>query len=390
MTADTLVVVLGDSPRLPTGLGRIAGDLAAHLYTARERLGIEVLQCGWEYDRPPLAQIPWDLAVFPEIGQDWGASQVLPFIERERLRRDLTARQVVILSVWDPARCFDYRNAPYNLWGYFAIDGHNRHKAFGGPAAETVKRYHRKLAYTKYGAEVLHKVLSETVEHLPHGHHWGEQYRQAALDQCTPPAHGWRLGCVASNTPRKDLGLFFATLRWLRDAGERAYGWLHTDTMLTGAWSISELIDVYGIDSAWLEITTPPTDDFELMKLYSGCAVTLAPGRGEGFCYPIVESYAMGRAVVHVDYAGGAELTHPEGRVPADWYTEDNPYCVQRPLLRVAQVAQRCRDLAHKALADPTLAPYYAGSVAHLHWQELWPRWETWFRQGLNELRERR
>lgn len=394
MQADTLLVVLGDSPRMPTGLGRIAGDLAAHLHGASARLGIDVVQVGWEYGTPALQAAPWPLVTFPDIREDWGASQVVALVEQERLRRGYAANQVVLLSVWDPARCFFYRDVPWQTWGYFAIDGHNRNGSFGGPAAEAVRQYDRVLGYTAYGAEVLGKVLNPVlpgpVQYLPHGHHWGEEARQQAQGNAQPPAQGWRLGCVSSNTPRKDLGLFFATLRWLRDAGERVYGWLHVDDLVTGAWSVPELMDVYGIERDWVEITEPPMSDEELQARYVACAVVLAVGRGEGFCYPIVEALAMGRCAVHVDYAGGAELTPVEGRVIWQWFDETNPYCVQRPVLNVDRVAKWCRERAHAALEDPTLAAHYAGSVAHLQWQNLWPRWETWVRQGLKDLRARR
>lgn len=397
METDTLVVILGDSPRMPTGLGRIAGDLAAHLWEASERLGIEVVQMGWEYGCPTLHPIPWQLVAFPEIGQDWGAGQVTTFIETERQRRGYEQNQVVLLSVWDPARCFDYRELPYEKWGYFAVDGHNRHGRFGGPAAETVQRYDRVLGYTRYGAEVLGKVLNPLTapngtQWLPHGHYWDTHVRHGAETLAVPPAGGWRLGCVASNTPRKDLGLFFEVLAELRAGGERVHGWLHTDELVTAAWSVPELMDVYTIDQHWVTITTPPAADSLLQAMYASCAVTLAVGRGEGFCYPIVESLAMGRPVVHVDYAGGAELTPPEGRMVPTTFDYANPYAIGRPLLDPGEVAGRCQQLAERMLrdTDTTLPAYYAGTVAHLHWHELWPRWETWVRQGLKELRERR
>lgn len=396
MDRDTLFVVLGDSPRMPTGLGRISGDIAAHLHQASDRLGIQLVQVGWEYGRPALHHIPWDLVTFPEIAQDWGAGQILPFIEGERARLGLTARQVVLLTVWDPARCFEYRQAEYDLWGYFAVDGHNRNGSFGGPAADTVNWYDRVLAYTAYGAGVLRKVLDahgdtdSPVHYLPHGHYWGEaEYAQAQQD-AQPPAEGWRLGCVASNTPRKDLGLFFAVIAELRAGGERVYGWLHTDELVTGAWSIPELLEVYKVDPSWIQVTLPPAGDAWLRAMYASCAVTLAPGRGEGFCYPIIESYAMGRPVVHADYAGGRELTMAEGRMVPAAFDETNPYCVRRPLLHAGDVAGRCQQLAHQMLERSDLGPFYAGSVAHLQWQHCWPRWETWVRQGLQQLRERR
>lgn len=392
MAADCMIVVLGDSPRLPSGLARIASDITERLYANRLHLGIEVLQVGWEYGALPLKLIPWPLATFADIGQDWAESQVMPLIADASLLWGIDPQKIVLLTVWDPARCFTYRNAGVQKWGYFAVDGHNQNGSFGGPAAETVRAYDRVLAYTEYGAKVLHDVIArdEPVSYLPHGHTWGDTTRWAA-EQVTqpPPPPKWRLGCVATNQPRKDLNLFFATLAWLREHGEDVYGWLHTDELVTAAWSIPELLEVHGVSEEWCLISSGQATDEWLQAMYTSCAVTLAPGRGEGFGYPIVESYAMGRPVVHAAYGGGAELTLPEGRITPYAFDVTNPYVIQRPLLQVGEVGRRCLELAHKMLLDPTLAPFYAGSVAHLHWDQLWPRWESWIRQGLKQVRTR-
>jgi len=395
MTADCLIVVIGDSPRLQTGLSRIARDITSRLWASRERLGTHVAQMAWEpRGMYPLSSPPWPLVTFADLHEDWGAGQVVPYVGSVVEQLGVDPHKVVLFTVWDPARCFEYRYACENLWGYFAVDGHNMHGRFGGPAADTVAEYARVLAYTEYGAQVLHDTIAHVrpdrqpvIPYLPHGHEWNAAQRADAVANCVPPLGGWRLGCVATNQPRKDLGLFFAVLRTLLDLGEPVQGWLHTDAMVTGAWSIPELLEVYNITEEQCLISTGNMTDSALQELYASCAVTLAPGRGEGFGYPIVESYAMGRPVVHCDYGGGRELTLPEGRSPVDVFDTTNPYVIQRPILGALEVAQRCEELAHKLLDDPTLATYYAGTVAHLHWDHLWPRWETWVRQGLREMR---
>jgi glycosyltransferase involved in cell wall biosynthesis len=395
MDQDCLIVVIGDSPRLHTGLSRIARDITQRLWAARERLGIQVAQVAWEPRGVVAPMPPWPLVTFAELEQDWGAEQVLGYVNALTGQLGVDPSKVVLFTIWDPARCFEYRHTCENLWGYFAVDGHNRHGRFGGPAAETVVRYKRVLAYTEYGAQVLHDTIAHTngpgpvmpVSYLPHGHDWGAAQRADAIANCLPPTDGWQLGCVATNQPRKDLGLFFAVLSILREQGEPVHGWLHTDALVTSAWSIPELLEVYTISQDWCYISAGLADERYLQAMYAGCAVTLAPGRGEGFGYPIVESYAMGRPVVHTNYGGGKELTLPEGRVDCIAYDTANPYVLQRPILHPQDVAIRCQQLAHQMLADPTRAAYYAGTVANLHWDQLWPRWETWIRQGLRELR---
>jgi glycosyltransferase involved in cell wall biosynthesis len=107
-------------------------------------------------------------------------------------------------------------------------------------------------------------------------------------------------------------------------------------------------------------------------------------GRGEGFGYPIVESLACGTPCLAMNYAGGAELTPPPFRYP--WYAVDatNVYAIGRPLADVEVVANRAQAL----LQHPTelLAAYCTGSVAHLQWSALAPRWQQWVKEGMEAL----
>jgi hypothetical protein len=327
------------------------------------------------------------------VEQDWGARQIAAIVRQTQQAWGVDDAHTVLFSVWDPARCFEYRDLPWAKWGYFAVDGHNARGSFGGPAAEAVRHYQRVLGYGRYGAEVLKTVVGRDVEYLPHGHWVTPERVDAAWQEFGErPQHiyeSWRLGCIASNTVRKDLGLFFRTLKELR-GGAKVYGWLHVDTLVTAAWSVPELLDVYDIPRSWLTISTPPSSDEWLLAQLASCAATIAVGRGEGFCYPLIESLAAGRGVVHVDYAGGAELVpRREWRIGYDAYDVTNPYALQRPLLSEADCAAKLEAIATEAMADgSTLEAYCQASVAHLHWSALWPRWESWFRQGLEQIRK--
>ena len=130
--------------------------------------------------------------------------------------------------------------------------------------------------------------------------------------------------------------------------------------------------------------------DHELAYLYGCCAVTIAPGLGEGFGYPIAESLACGTPVVHVDYAGGAEITPSIFRLhPLALLRQEGTYVLRRPIVLPMAAVEVIRQILARRDENPReLAAYCTGSVAHLDWRYLWPRWRSWFQAGLEELRE--
>ncbi len=67
----------------------------------------------------------------------------------------------------------------------------------------------------------------------------------------------------------------------------------------------------------------------------------MAPGLGEGFGYPIVESLACGTPVAHVRYGGGAELIHNQEWLvnPIGWRLEGQ-HNNQRPFVKPQDFAE--------------------------------------------------
>lgn len=408
------VLVYGDGPRLPSGLARIARDLAVRLKGAEEELGIQLLQLGvdppdgWHWQG-------WDFFGFQPEQWDQGRAAlrvILQQIAQQREGRPGPQVDPVVLMIMDPSRCYDLTRRrlegekaealpPCHFWGYFPIDSENVRGAISGPAAEAVKACDRVLAYTKYGAEVLKRTLARgsarPVPYLPHGlepvfrpgvpleaaDEGFAQWRQA-LQGGSPDAVV--IGCVATNQPRKDLSLLFAAGSLLRGRGVPVAIWLHTDK-LTNAWDIGQLTVDFGWPRPLVCVSTHELTDEQLAARYCASTVTLAPGLGEGFGYPIVESQACGVPVVAVGWAGGVELV-PDPRwlvEPAAWRLEGT-YAIKRPVVNPEDVAAALVGAIEDA-KRPDTRGYCQGAVGYLHWGQLWPRWYTWVWKGLQALR---
>lgn len=382
----TPFLLVSDGPNESTGLGRIARDLAglvqsSHLDVDLVSVGGPALPVWTAWRHVPMGEA--------ERGEDWGRGFV------EALWASLWGSQPGILFVvWDPGRLASYLGiqVPAQLWSYPAIDAANRLGSIGGPAAAALHHADRVLAYGRWASTVIKTVRDEPVPYLPHGVVM-EPYAPATEDeqpwvdaQLGPQVRRQDrvIGCVATNQPRKDLGLYVRTLAELQARGYPVYGWLHTD-VLTKAWSVVQLVEDCGLRKR-VTVTTRTYTDRELALLYQRCSVTIAPGLGEGFGYPIVESLASGVPVVHGDCGGGRELVPMRAwRVPVRETRLDGIYAQQRPLFRPADVANAIeRVWAWQAtVGAPTAQAYCRGSVAHLEWAALWPRWRRWVRQGL-------
>jgi glycosyltransferase involved in cell wall biosynthesis len=380
--------VYSDGPRLPTGLARITRDLCQRLWAERDSLGIDLLQVG--YDPLPGPAVEWPLFSGAKLDTEdtWGATMV-----SAAWARYFGNRQGVLFSVWDASRMYHLLQCqgPEARWGYIPVDSWNVNGSIGGPAGEAVQRYDRVLAYGRWGSEVLRTLRSGAVPYLPHGLDldvWGFMHPEQRKEQAEAIL-GRRpgevvVGCVATNQPRKDLGLYFATLAELRSRGVKVRGWLHVDTMIR-AWSVQQLVSDFGL--AKKVSVSLSLDDAELSACYALCDATIAPGLGEGWGFPIAESLACGTPVVHGDYAGGAELVPLNAwRVPACAERLEGIYAVRRPVFDPKDMANAVMRALDWVKEEPLVVQQYCrGQVEYLSWPILWPRFRAWFQRGLSD-----
>ncbi len=414
MTPDRIPLILfGDGPRLSTGLARIARDLAMRLVAEQDALGIRFAQVGVDYPGGWQWQ-SWDFCGFQPCPEDQGRGPIASVTQE--LQRE-TGRRPVVLMIMDPARCYDLtRRDPdihidASFWGYFPLDAQNRLGTVGGPAARCIAATDRVLGYGRWGATMLQATLRQEqprykhvqaapvnpVSYLPHGIETrvftpGVPLEESDLDfrewARAQPAQTIKVGCVATNQPRKDLGLYFSTIAELVSAGLSVAAWLHTDK-LTAAWDVGELVKTCGLRKEQVAVSNHEVSDRQLAARYGWSDVTIAPGLGEGYGYPIVESLSCGTPVVHGEYAGGVELiSNPAWIVPAEAWRLESVYALLRPVFHPKTFSAHVQDAVRAVREHPAaMRAYCSGSVAHLDWEHLWPRWRAWITQGLREER---
>jgi glycosyltransferase involved in cell wall biosynthesis len=404
-------IIYGDGPRLPSGLARIARDLTARLVGLQEELGIRVAQVGVDWPGGWHWQ-SWDFCGFQPSDRDQGRNAMASVVDE--LTRE-TGKRPIILMMMDPSRCYDITRwrgdgsedpldalLQADIWGYFPIDAHNPRGGFGGPARKAVMDCKRVLGYGRYGAGVLKTVIGGEagvpVSYLPHGIETRLFTPGIPLTLAEASFQEWaekidletiKIGCVATNQARKDFGLLFSTLGQLKTMGYDVALWLHTDK-LTHIWDVGELVMTSGLRRQDVAVSTEEITDTQLAARYCWSDVTIAPGLGEGFGYPIVESLACGTPVIHGNYAGGVELIpEPSWLVePSAWRLE-SLYVVQRPVFHPKAVADAviAATEQERAIGIDAHRAYCAGAVSYLDWEHLWPRWRSWITKGLQEVR---
>ena len=383
------ILFLGDSPELNSGLARIGRDLAV-LLSQNPRFRVGYLGLGGNGS----SQLPFQQYVMQATQEqyEWGYHS-LP-----RVWQDFAGQESgIVFTVWDMTRLLwlsrpeyvedqDLKNflltAPYKIWSYVPIDSFGPDRKLTGMIRETLMGLDRILCYSPWARDcVLHTIGPDAAERkgldwIPHG-----------LDTTIwkPNLEGnkkwFSVGVVATNQPRKDWGLVAETCSILKNKfGEGIKFWWHTDRLVKH-WSIPALLHDFGIVND-TEVTMELSNK-EIAGRYQSCCLTIHPGQGEGFGYPIFESLACGVPAIHGEYAGGASIL---GTMGLEHYTIqpaamriDSQFNCYRPVHSAMVWADKAMEIM-KESGDPA---YYAGRVEHLSWPRLWPVWDRWFSEGV-------
>lgn len=389
------LLLLSDSVDLPTGLARITGDLKRKI-----RAHIPNVYVG-SLGRGGLGGDSSWVIPHTTIGQgwsEWGISVI------ERVWRDFAGDQHgVLMTVWDATRLLPYAcpkylpvgptrdfltKRPFRLWGYFPVDGNCEDGGLGQVARETLEGFDRLLAYGKYGRDVLGTTRpkdNQCVQHLPHGidtDMFRPRDRSIWRDKYSIPENAYLIGIVMTNQARKDWGLAARVCAALRKWIPRLRLWWHVD-VLERYWSIPALLHQYGLGD--ITVVSERAEDDWLAHAYSACDLTLLPSLGEGFGYPIVESQACGVPCVHINYAGGAELT--DLRVEPVAWRVDGLTNILRPVFDMeswVNMVMKVHDIARHDI--PNMAESWRTRAMAYSWEKVWPKWEEWFRAGLEGL----
>ncbi len=401
------LLVYTDSPDRPTGLGRICRDLAANL-TSLPFFKVATYGFFGQYS----SHFPWQQYIATDVdsgllnlrhvwndfaqGQkgilftitppSWIFSIVLP----QFMLREKNTREYQLLSDW-------LLSKPFEHWAYLAIESHGPNYSYGLPTQSIIKSLDRPLFYSKWGADIaVRQELLNSAAYIPHGIFCDDWTREGQLRdririsfKCGPK--DLLLGCVATNSTRKRLGLLFQSFAIIKDllSDRHCTLWLHTDAPIRD-WTIPALIQDLGLidqDDVFVTSSANPRSDKWMADHYSACDVTCLPTSGEGFGYTAIESLSCGTPVVTGKFGAQAQFLedwHPE------WLTKYLALDIQGvnnlvvPIYNPMDFAQSILLAYDYTLKTSTCAEECTAHAKQWDWSVIWPRFEKWFVDGLN------
>jgi len=390
------ILILGDTPDRFGGLSRVVRDIAGQL-SRSPRFRVATLgREGVGSRHLPFQQYSIRLLQGGEFGN----------YDIQKVWADFAGRERgIVLTIYDPTRTLwlsrpEFSGDPdlttwlqqdhFDLWGYVTLDATGPQDKLSVLQRESLLGYRRLLAYTKWGSGLIERSLGQGearkrhLDWLPHGldlPKWPLRDKEEARARLHPFLHEGDVlvGAIGTNQPRKDWGLVASVCQLMASRNPRARFWWHTD-LVERSWSLNALLTDFGLGGC-TTVTADLTQE-QLSWWLNACDLTLHPGLGEGFGYPIFESLASGTPVVHGDYGGGADVLRQCGwesmLVPPQAYRMEGTACQVRPVFDPGAWL----DLAVTQL-EPVDREALRASVSYLDWTNLWPQWLKWFEEGL-------
>ena len=265
-------------------------------------------------------------------------------------------------------------------WAFHALDAEGPNGGLSHRIAQTMKGFDRVLDYSPFSTKV-----TGNKEWLPHGIDTGvfkpypkREARQKLIEQNFTglTQDTVLIGIVATNQARKNWQLAMETVSLMIENGVDVRVWAHTD-VLDRYWSIGNLIVDYGL-AGRVAVTNARFTDEQMAWMYSACEVTMGIGP-EGWGLPICESLACGVPCVTGNYAAQGDYVPKAFLVDPTGYYYEGAYCSKRPTFNPHQWASKVEEQAviSKQIARHSLLPEW------IDWNNLWQKWEAWFRSGI-------
>jgi len=407
LTTPTPLLILGDGPDQPTGLGRIGKDIAMIASTMPE---FRVAYMG--RGGVGRCEFPFHQYTFPESAQ-WGERYIEHVTHDWFKGEDGQPVRGVVLTVWDASRLEWFalprqEALPYTLfntlnrgwfdkWGYFMVDGSgvdpNRLPLI---QAEVISGFDRYLFASGWAGGLARmstpQLVEERCDWLPHPIDTdvfkpfpNERNREVFRQAMGVAPTDLFIGCVMTNQARKHWSTVIEACAIIKHSGIPVKLWLHTD-IATRYWNLEALLIEYDLLGDVVGKIDSPMGDAHLAAKYAACDVTTLISGGEGFGYPIYESMACGTPVVTGSYGAGGQGVVWQGLVDPKHMYIDTMHNVRRAMYESTDVASAIMRTVESKLD----AHGYRALVEHLGYDKITVLWKKWLRDGVERMKQAR
>jgi hypothetical protein len=434
----TPILLLSDNASGTTGLGQIVRELADRIHAdLSDVFKVGVLGVGGNHSsrlpypnwgiRDLQNMIPTELpAIWEDFAQGehgilmaiWNLSWLGWLAQPERLPPGFPMREFLGSGTSKPDSMSDEawnklnpqmqkvlgkkEDGPFKKWLYCPVDGDLPDGTLGFEGAPVLAGFDRVLGYTKYASGVIEKTFEKwngkkvSIPNLPHGTDTSVFYprdrTEARKNLIKRLSKGEKelplfddiilLGCIATNSFRKDWGLTFQVASELLARGKNVFLWAHTniignDTNPQAYWNLIALAQQFGMGQRIILTTTQFSMD-DIAWGLSACDAVIANGSGEGWGLVATQSLACGVPAIHGDYAGGTDFIPKEFLVPIEGNRLESKWMIRRPSFRPTDFADRIEfALTPEGKALAKLPEY-------IDWKNCWPEWKKWLLDGIS------
>lgn len=321
------VLIVGDSPLIKTGFGRVNNIAAKRL----QQEGHEVASVAGLTTEMPSDTEGIRVYVPTQKGDTLGLYEI------EKAVKDFGPD--VVYMTGDPGSvvAMSFTTPDMPAFAYVPIEGEpipNMHW-------RTILSSLPIMTCSRYGVDVVKKELGRDIDYAYHGVDHNV-FRVNGLRDEVRRTMKWEdkfvVMCVSTNVRRKQLPRLIEAIAKLRHQYKQkdVVLYLHTvpfqNHWLEG-WNLIEIARMYGVEDAIMfhpmmngfgksvpEQTGNPAFP-GLVELYNAADLFVLPSQVEGFGLPIAEAMACGVPVLVTKYAAGWEVASPAGRgIPVgDW-----------------------------------------------------------------------
>ena len=399
-----------DAPDKGTGLARICRDLCYQML-ADEEVNAKFRIGTYGFYGKGSARLPWQQYIAKTVEE---GTESMPTIWPDFCYD--SPQQGVLFTITPPTWIFSitcpefaikerpereqkmwewYMNKPYKHWAYLAIESCTPGLTglkFSKPIIYMLKKLDRALYYSHWGAEIAANCVDKgPFQYINHGIYTkdfkpSEDYvRNKERSDLGLSPEDVLLGCVGTNTQRKNMGLLiesFAVIKHkIKDAKVKL--WLHTDVAIR-EWDIDGLLGDFDLKSpsdVLVTSTLAMRPDDWMSRMYSNCDVFVMATDGEGFGYPAIEALSCGTPVVTGTFGAQSQFLH--GFHP-EWLCEPVNLAMHttnnliRPSYRVGDFTDKILECLLARRATPTITKDCREWSQQWDWRSIWPSWHDW------------
>ncbi len=363
------ILILGDSPRLHTGFGKV-NRIAAELF---QKNGLEVATVAGLTTKPPEREDGMKTYVPSQPGDVLGLHEIQKAVEDFKpdmsyFTADL-GTAVALMSV-SPETVASF--------GYIPIEG--------APIAnnywQTLCKAFPMMTCSKYGADLVNDTFRRNIDYAYHGINHKAYKPNPVARADVRNLFGWEdkfvIICVANNVRRKQLPRLIEAVSILKHKYKQKdiVLYLHTVPFQNYWLEGHNLTEITRMFDVWEEVKfhpamnqyqayvpeTSPIKGFPgLAELYAASDLFVLPSQVEGFGLPIAEAMAVGLPVLVTKYAAGWEVASPAGRgIPVeDWevhksgtlYANVNPETLANEIIRLKRSPKDLKRMSEASIA---------------------------------------